>query len=45
MRSLDDTNKKSFEIVEQALFCIALDEIAPANYDEVSCVFSLNAIL
>jgi hypothetical protein len=33
--SLDDINKESFEIIERALFCIALDESSASTYDEV----------
>ncbi len=35
---LDPANKESFEIVEKALFCIALDEVSPSSYDEVCFV-------
>lgn len=33
---LDDLNKESFDLVEKALFCIALDESSAATYDDVS---------
>lgn len=34
--TLDDMNKESFELVQKALFCIALDENSAATYDDVS---------
>ncbi|DBA00919.1 TPA: hypothetical protein N0F65_006119 [Lagenidium giganteum] len=33
---LDEVNKKSFDMVERALFCIALDESSAATYDDIA---------
>uniref|UniRef100_K3WLZ3 Choline/carnitine acyltransferase domain-containing protein n=1 Tax=Globisporangium ultimum (strain ATCC 200006 / CBS 805.95 / DAOM BR144) TaxID=431595 RepID=K3WLZ3_GLOUD len=33
---LDDLNKESFELIERALFCIALDESSAATYDDIA---------
>ncbi|CAH0489798.1 unnamed protein product [Peronospora farinosa] len=34
--SLDDINKQSFDLIERALFCIALDESSASTYDEIA---------
>ncbi|RLN32746.1 hypothetical protein BBJ28_00001957 [Nothophytophthora sp. Chile5] len=34
--SLDDLNKESFDLIERALFCIALDESSASTYDEIA---------
>ncbi|TDH74039.1 hypothetical protein CCR75_009000 [Bremia lactucae] len=34
--SLDDMNKQSFDLIEQALFCVALDESSASTYDEIA---------
>ncbi|GLD99250.1 hypothetical protein PINS_up007968 [Pythium insidiosum] len=33
---LDETNRNSLELVERALFCIALDESSASTYDEIA---------
>ncbi|KAG6602914.1 Choline/Carnitine O-acyltransferase [Phytophthora cinnamomi] len=34
--SLDDINKQSFDLIERALFCVALDESSASTYDEIA---------
>ncbi|RLN60697.1 hypothetical protein BBJ29_005983 [Phytophthora kernoviae] len=33
---LDDLNKQSFDLIERALFCVAMDESSAATYDEIA---------
>uniref|UniRef100_A0AAV1UCS0 Choline/carnitine acyltransferase domain-containing protein n=1 Tax=Peronospora matthiolae TaxID=2874970 RepID=A0AAV1UCS0_9STRA len=34
--ALDDVNKQSFDLIERALFCVALDESSASTYDEIA---------
>ncbi|CEG38666.1 carnitine o-acetyltransferase [Plasmopara halstedii] len=34
--SLDDINRQSFDLIERALFCVALDESSASTYDEIA---------
>ncbi|OWZ21235.1 Choline/Carnitine O-acyltransferase [Phytophthora megakarya] len=34
--SLDDINKQSFDLIERALFCVAMDESSATTYDEIA---------
>ncbi|TMW62458.1 hypothetical protein Poli38472_005076 [Pythium oligandrum] len=34
--TLDETNRQSLDLVERALFCIALDESSASTYDEIA---------
>ncbi|CAI5743269.1 unnamed protein product [Peronospora destructor] len=34
--SLDDINKQSLDLIERALFCVALDESSASTYDEIA---------